>query len=76
MMTEQAVTSAAQSSARSLGDEGVQLLSNAAKELGPARKFYLDGMNKIDNMTRATGLKELRDAMLSEAEHLGHQSKT
>lgn len=61
MMTEKAVTSAAQSSARSLGDEGVQLLSNAAKELGPARKFYLDGMTKIDNMTRATGLKELRD---------------
>ena len=61
MMTEKAVTSAAQSSARSLGDEGVQILSNAAKELGPARKFYLDGMNKIDNMTRATGLKELRD---------------
>ena len=64
MMTEKAVTSAAQSSARSLGDEGVQLLSNAAKELGSARKFYLDGMNKIDNMTRATGLKELRDAVV------------
>ena len=64
MMTEKAVTSAAQSSARSLGDEGVQLLNNAAKELGPARKFYLDGMTKIDNMTRATGLKELRDAVV------------
>jgi len=61
MMTEQAVISTAQSSVKSLGDEGVQLLTNAAKELGPARKFYLDGMNKIDSMTRATGLKELRD---------------
>ena len=64
MMTEQAVISTAQSSARSLGDEGVQLLTNAAKELGPARKFYLDGMTKIDNMTRATGLKELRDSVV------------
>tara|TARA_R100001460_G_scaffold21475_1_gene43842 strand:+ start:1832 stop:4966 length:3135 start_codon:yes stop_codon:yes gene_type:complete len=62
MMTEQAVKNVAISpAASSLSADSVQLLNNAAEQLAPARKFYLDGMTKIDNMTRATGLKELRD---------------